>query len=224
VEYEPMKDLAKTTNGDLKRAILEIQDNYTDDTRIFVDFLESQNLEISYEGLIAFVKHLEQVHHGKRLSAETINKRIKGAKNRIRYIFEHSPESLDMEKAYKLEKALREVKMKKTSKSISREKVLTFDEIKLLIDQTSTANPPIALMIEFLAHTGCRISEMLNVLVSDMKESKENWKIRIPGKGGKERTIMVDKDLIARITAHFTGKNYLFEHNHKQYRREYLTR
>lgn len=218
-----MKDLAKPTNGELKKAILKIKDNYADDTRIFVNFLESNNLDISYEGLSAFVKHLNQVHDGKRLSAETINKRIKGAKNRIRFIFEHSPESLDLEKAYKLEKALREVKLKKTSKSVSQEKVLMLDEIKVLIDQTSTANPAVSLMIEFLAYTGCRISEILNVLVTDMKQSKGYWKIRIAGKGGKERSVLVGKDLIARVTAHFAGQKYLFEHNQKQYRREYVS-
>jgi len=84
-------------------------------------------------------------------------------------------------------------------------------------------NTTIALMVEFLAYTGVRVSEMLNILLSDIKARRDRVDVRVIGKGGKERIVWVDKPLLERIRNHFSESKWLFEHTGKQYSRVAVT-
>lgn len=74
-------------------------------------------------------------------------------------------------------------------------------------------------MIEFLYATGLRVSEMLNILLTDIKQDSNKSTIRILGKRQKERKIYVSNDLIFKVKNRFQGQIYLFEHNGRQYSR-----
>jgi integrase/recombinase XerD len=212
------KELQEMGDEKLFELILSIDDNYSEDAAAFVSFLKSKGLGLSYEGLRAYADFLSREHDGKRYSAGTYNKRITGAKSRIRYLFEQTKESIDLTKRYQLEKALNEIKLKKiNSHAVKRDRTLTPEEIDKLVGECD--DKTIALMIEFLAHTGVRVSEMLDILVADLKRRMDHYDLRISGKGGKERTVFVDKGLVERIRSHFQGKKYLFEHSGSQYSR-----
>jgi len=78
-------------------------------------------------------------------------------------------------------------------------------------------------MIEFLALTALRISEMLSIRIASLKRTRGNYHIRIRGKGGKERIVMVYRLVVEKIMDHFRGKVFLFEHSDRTYNRVYVT-
>ena len=219
----------KLKRQEIFKIILERQDAYAEDAKAFVEFLEKHALDLTYESLKEYAEFLDSPHDGKRYAASTFNKRLSGAKNRIRYIFEKSPESMDVSKRFQLEKALTEIKPKKiNSHAVSNDKILTPEEVEKLF--TGMADNPfpglrkIAVITEFLFHTGVRVQEALNVLISDIKKKNGVYHLRISGKGKKERMIFVDKKLVQKIMEAFKSRTYLFEHSDgKQYNPKYVT-
>ena len=76
----------------------------------------------------------------------------------------------------------------------------------------------------FLVGTGVRVSEMLGILLSDIKVGKGTFaEVRVIGKGSKERAIHVKKEFIERIKKHFHGTTRLFEHQGKPFNRISVT-
>jgi integrase/recombinase XerD len=77
--------------------------------------------------------------------------------------------------------------------------------------------PTFSLLIEFLAATGCRISEALNAVYINSNGS-ENYRVmkdgdialRVVGKGNKSREVRVPASLWGRIFKLSNGKKYLF--------------
>ena len=186
---------------------------------------------LTYEALLQYVDHLNTEHDGKRLSAAAFNVKLAAAKKRIRYLFEHSPDAFDTLKRLQIEKALGDLKPKKiNSVAVPREKTLTPNEIRRLSGALQNrgdipGGPTIGLLVEFMFHTGTRISEALGVLISDLKKPKGRnyFEVRIRGKGNRERTVFAEGKLIHRINDHRRGTTYLFEHSGKPYHRIYVT-
>ncbi len=77
------------------------------------------------------------------------------------------------------------------------------------------SKPKTALIIEFLFKTGCRISEMINIRLMDVKVDNE-VRIKLVGKGSRERTVFIDQALYQRIRKEFQVLFYLFEHKGKK--------
>ena len=96
---------------------------------------------------------------------------------------------------------------KQISQAITEGSYLTEFQVKRLIDNCSKR---MALIVEFLFVTGCRISEMINIKVQDISKGKV-YRIRILGKGSKQRIVFSEKGLMADIYDAFGGKTYLFE-------------
>lgn len=206
----------------LFQLMLSKDDSYSDDAKLFVKFLKEHNFGISLEGFQAYADFLNAEKEGKRLSANTFNKRILGAKNRLKYIFQNSPESFNVLKVFQFDKALQSVKLKKiNSSAVPDDNVLSEEEITKLI--TESEDKTIALMIEFLFTTGLRISEMLGILQSDVKKNNGKYIVTVLGKKNKERRVYVPNDLVFRVKDFFRGNKYLFEHNGKQYNRIAVT-
>ena len=221
-----MTALIKIDNRDSKkRAILKIKDSYTPDIRDFVNFLDSQGEDITLSGLKAYNRYLK----GK--PAGTRNKRLSAAKNRVRFLFYRSPEALDTAKTYRFEEALKKLKGEKKSKAIDKEALPTISDIKrLMIDiqvnkkDLRTLSVRLPLFIELLMFTGARVSELTGIKLTDCKSQGEYTEIRLHGKGGKERKVKVDTELIQRIQGTFKGQVYLFETSGgKKYYREYIS-
>jgi len=190
-----------------KNELLKIEDSYTEDTKHLIRFLDERNLELDYEGLQAYVSYLK----GAGYAAATINKRISGAKNRLRLLFGKSSESMDVLSRYQMETVLKEIKgMKLTTKGVDIDKTLSLEEIKKLLASESTPER-VKLFIEFLVVTGTRASEMAGIRLAHLKEEPEYVSIRLIGKGNKERFLKVFPDLVNRIRACFKGNTYLFE-------------
>ena len=80
------------------------------------------------------------------------------------------------------------------------------------------------MLVSLLSQTGLRISEALNIKLSNIeKETRKNCWIRVLGKGDKERMIIAPSPTIKGIKNHFKRKIYLFEHNGHSYNSRSIT-
>jgi len=141
----------------------------------------------------------------------------------MRYAFRHSEYAADLQKKYQLEDVLKSVRLKKIdSFPVPQEKLLNMEEARRLVEGTKDGT--IRLMAMFLVGTGVRVSEMLGMRLSDVKDGKGAFaEVRVVGKGSRERKIHVKKELIERIKKHFHSTTLLFEHQGRPFNRISVT-
>jgi integrase len=199
-----------------------IRDVYKLDVKQFIGFVRERKL-LLVEGFKQYAQWLDGEHDGKHYSPATINRKIAAARSRVRYAFKQSPHAGSLRRKYHLEDILKAVKLKKVdTTAVPAEKVLDIEEARKLVMQTKNAT--IRLMVTFLVSTGVRVSEMLGIQLSDLKATKGPLvQVRVKGKGGKKRTIHVNKGLMDRIKKHFNGQTLLFEHEGRRYNRISVT-
>ena len=200
----------------------EIPDCYAEDhsAEKFITFMENGKLDFG-EGFVAYKKLLGSVQTRElkdgsfkkiHYAPKTQNHYLDAALNRINHVLKtqenrFSPAELSYVKG-KLKENGKRVKI--DSVKVADNKKLTPEEIGKLI--TECPDKDTSLMIEFLFHTGARISEALNILLTDMKPTRNgHYAITLVGKGDKGGTIKPPKDLVNRIKKHFGGKEYLFQ-------------
>ena len=192
------------------------QDNYSYDIRRFIDWLGDRPLDfLAVQDFIGFLD-------GKGYSAATINKNISAIKHRIHYLFESSPDFLDANKEREIEHLLKQkIKgYKKPSGAIDTGKVLAIEEVRLLVHNSSEK---IGLIIRLLFNQGLRISEAIDIRLTDIDDRGDYIAIQIRGKGSKYREIKMSKAFLKKLTDHFQGKTWLLETaNGNPYRRESL--
>jgi integrase len=94
------------------------------------------------------------------------------------------------------------------------DKSICADEIQALI---SGADPRMSVIIQTLAETGLRVSELCGMTLKNIqreKSTKSEICVEVLGKGRKTRIIFLDASLVERIRTTFDGKRYLFETVH----------
>ena len=180
--------------------------NYERDLRVFENFLNEINLPferankktiLNYKAyLISQDRKTPKTEKGKkRLSSFSINRMLSALRSYLKFL-------IDMD--YKNPIAPTVIKLTKTIKKVPR--VAEFDELIKLIESPIKfeKNKIMALrnraMLETLFSTGVRISEILNIKLSDIDKT---GKIFIRGKGKKERFVY----LTPRAQKHI--KNYM---------------
>ncbi len=121
-----------------------------------------------------------------------------------------------------LDMLFREFKTGKPDKKIYREKLLSSEEVNLLIDSTPVR---ISYIIKTLFLTGLRVSELINIKLKDCKIDNEIVYISIIGKGLKQRRVMIELKLYNEILKAFKSRFYLFERfSSGKYSRNYIWR
>lgn len=128
-------------------------------------------------------------------------------------------------KQYETRPAVQRLKVREAFETLkritpSRSKItidyLTVPEIKQL---GSVCTDRVSCVILALFWTGCRISELINIKLTDCKVNRPVV-IRVRGKGMKDRRVYLPYPEYKRITEVFKGKTYLFEtQNGTQYSR-----
>jgi integrase/recombinase XerD len=199
--------------------ILGIEDAYAAEARDFVRFVDSRGLDIDYNSVRAYLDDMK----GRGVPAQTYNKRLAAIKKRIRQMFDKSAEALDLEKKYRMEEALKTLKAQKLgTRRIDRDSVLNKEEILSLIDPSRGKR--FGLIIEFLAFTGLRVSELCSIRKEDLRMAEGHYLVRVHGKGGKERMVKVSIELIEYVERTFEGKEWLFEtRNGQKYKRQFIS-
>jgi integrase len=197
---------------------------YSRQVAAFVDYLEGRHLNIT-EGIPAYLGELKgrtkTCRDGRRvsMSAAWWNQQLKGVKWAVRYLLDHSP-SLSVSQRWAVEQELKRLRPRKSIVGIAKaDRVPTPDEVATL---EASADPRLALIIRFLAGTGCRISEALSAEVGKARRGDRIAYISVRGKTG-ERQLRIPSGLYDAIRAEFRGEVYLFEHNGVRYSRTSTT-
>ncbi|MCW7491971.1 tyrosine-type recombinase/integrase [Leptospira sp. 2 VSF19] len=112
------------------------------------------------------------------------------------------------------------IKVAKIDRAIHSEKILSEEEIKILIKRTLTINAKgwsqgnkrerYSLTIETLAVTGLRISELIHIRLKDCKKVGGFVYISVMGKGRKPRRVFIPEKLFKKIKQEFSSKEFLF--------------
>jgi integrase len=83
-------------------------------------------------------------------------------------------------------------------------------------------------MIEVLYQTGLRITELLSIKLEDCilinrKGKKSYREVKVKQKRNKEGTVFINDNLYKKVYKFFKSEKYLFEHEGKQYTRQFVS-
>jgi integrase/recombinase XerD len=191
-------------------ALLQIKDSYHQDTKRFLAFLGQRGADMTVTALADYAEYLRAEGY----AAQTVNKRLAGAKNRLRRVFMATPAARDTMAVYDFERQVKEIKGSSvTTKEVPPNKLLSVDEVRILVSDVRTGKRT-RLLIRFLASTGLRVSELIGIRGRDVAEVPEMFTVRIHGKGRKERRVMVPRPLMEDVRGTFNGATWLFETSH----------
>ncbi len=215
---EAKKTVATTPTVDLLEAILGVKDAYSDDTRALVAFLRTHGYGLTLKGLHAYYGALcDRLNQG-QIKAATFNKRLAGAKKRVRQLLLQGNAGLSAADRFRLEEALSSFKTVKTrGLALDANRLPTDSELARLIAESH--DRLVRTLVPFLAETGLRISEALSMRQSDIVRAKGFYRVTIRGKANKEREILLAPWLLQRVQTAFSGQVFLFEHSGKCYSR-----
>ena len=197
---ERLLDALPARNG--KQGLSEqSKQSYLAVIRQYNQFLRANNLAVGLESLKAYFDSLE----GQGQKASTLNHKRFALLKVIRAQFAQD----SVAKAMAVEKAFEQIPTYQTNKKITRDDVLSEDQVKALLEACPTDKT--RMLAHFLYKTGCRVSEMIRIRLSDCRLVNRYVKIRIIGKGKKEREVVVPLPLYDEIREVYRGKTWLFE-------------
>lgn len=111
----------------------------------------------------------------------------------------------------------------KIDKAVRKGDYLEDSDIDDLISKCNDER--ISFIMEFLFITGCRVSEMIGIRLSDVQKNGVSASIKVVGKGNKQRVVFAKNVLIDEIKDVFKSNNYLFDNQrHNRYDRSNLWR
>lgn len=202
-----MNDLM-TTGGDLIAAAVQIQDVYTSQIRQFAKWARSTGNGLDELGIRAYFEELNR----SGLAASTICVRRAAVKRRIRQLFHDAP----IEERMKIDRALSDLDHDGSTKapkiadrSVGADKVISPAEYREMILRARSDRQ--RAFLRFLWTTGCRVAELAGIELDRCEQIDGAVKIRLLGKGSKERFVRIPVDLFAFVRSTFGGSRYLFE-------------
>ncbi len=151
----------------------------------------------------------------KHANKDAANLDAQDAKNYLSSLFESKSKNTIMLAAAALKffyvevlkKDFSEIKMPKKERSLPA--VLTPEEVRTLIESADTEKS--RLIISLLYSSGLRVSELVNLKVSDIDQKEcTGWVRR--GKGGKDRLIIISSTLVKGLQDYLEGRSnqYIF--------------
>ena len=186
------KDIATKQNG----AAVKLTGRAVYDTQVkkFIDWLDGRGA--TPELVAEYLSELKTERRGAtcELAKTAIKAAIKKTTN-------------DANHHNAIDAAFKKIKMPKPDKAIRGRKTITLEQIRLL---KTELNDQQALIVETLAVTGLRVSELLNAKRKDIIADKNGATLRVTGKGNKEREVFLLPDVLQKIQKQ-AGKKYLFE-------------
>lgn len=153
--------------------------NYERDIRTYIDYLDKNKINfknIKYEQIQDFLEYL----HDKSYSKSTINRLLSAVRGYYKYLCSENIINVN---------PFKNISSLKRSKKLPNYLYTNEMEDLLNIEESSTPlNLRNELIIELLYDTGIRVSELVNIKLSDINYSSKT--IKILGKGNKERIVM----------------------------------
>ena len=176
-------------------------DSYQRDLKEYISFIEknydfSRFSEINKKHIDNFIRSLSR----KKISPKSITRKISSIHSFHKYLLE--------EKIVDADVTLR-IKKPVTPKTLPT--VLNLDEIEKFIEASNGSGKPLDLrnraMIELAYGSGLRVSELLDLQISDLHLNMNL--VNITGKGNKERIVPLGEESV------FAIRNFLVEGRHK---------
>jgi integrase len=172
-------------------------DTYTCCVQEYHKYLKENNLKDGIDGVKGFLKIIKS-----KKSAKTFNLTRQAVKEYLSEEYKDTPIFL-----FGIQELFKSIKRAKVIQSVLDDKYLTYEQIEEL---SGKFTKPISLIFKSLFWSGCRVSELINIKLSDVK-LEGNAIIRILGKGVKEHVVYLPLKLYNEIREFFNGKEYLFE-------------
>ena len=196
------------SQDDLKD-VESINDAYTPAVRQFTAWCRANGEEFT---LAAVRRYFQVVTARDDLAASTVNVRRAAVKKRIR----QRARGADPAERARIEAALQELDHDPTTRApkvaapgVGMDRMLTPDEWRKL--RASVRSDRQACFLDYLHTTGARVSELTTVKLTDCDLDGDAVKIRVRGKGGKERFLFIPVSLFNEIRRVFGGQTWLFE-------------
>lgn len=186
--------------ADHLRLELSLSDNsveaYCHDVHLFLQYLENQNVstaidDITQDTVENFFAYLYDLNIGATSQARILS----GLKSFWRYLIQEELAELDPTELI-------------SSPSLGRHlpEVLTFEEIQRMIESIDLSQPNghrNKAMIEVMYCCGLRVSELINLQISDIY--RQDGFLRIIGKGSKERLVPISKSSLEILFQYIEG-------------------
>jgi len=200
------KGIINFRNGGLSDAS---KATYTTGIRQYYHYIRDHDLPEGIESVKTWLSTID--------NPSTYNLRLQSIREYLLYRFRN----VSPEKRLELSEALKTLRRKKPrTAKIKDSDYLTINQINQIADETTDI---ISCFIKSLFWTGCRVSELINIKLSDCVVNGYA-SIRVTGKGDRERVVFMPLDEYENIREVFKGKVHLFEtESGKQYRREYVS-
>lgn len=172
-----------------KNYSLQTIDSYERDLESYEFYLKKNKLDYKTITYNEASKYLIYLNENKKLKASSIARHISSLRSFYNYLIR---EEIMNENVFAL------LKMPKKEKKLP--KFFYYNEIKELLDAVTTDTPinqRSALILELLYGTGVRVFEAVNIKLGDI--SFEEEKIKILGKGNKERIVFFNNNVKEKL-------------------------
>lgn len=202
------------------------QNNHYNELKVFFDNLPSNTKQTYITAINQFLefvsKGINQIHTVSisellryiqflrtKYKAATVNVKLASLKK----LFVILELTYNIENIFKKISGLK-IKPIKTEKVIKAQKVLSLDEIKIVLDFLYTKNSSTATrdycLFRLLAETGLRVSEALSIKILDIKHFKTHFIITVIGKGQKQREVLISPELYSHLTT-LSDNEFIFK-------------
>lgn len=195
------------------------KNSYATTFHLFLEFMKKEKninpnkIEIESINKEVIVQFLDWLETHRNVSIQTRNQRLTCIKSFYKYV---QINELDL---FDTCSVILSIKTKKVpTKMIS---YFTEEETKIMINYLNNSKDLKKLtMICVLYETGARVSEFINIKISDLNLS-ENASITLYGKGNKTRVVPISQELVSLINKYLKevyinyGDDYLFYSTHK---------
>jgi len=193
-----IKTLDSRNQDDQRLAELSVR-NYTMVADEFNHYLTENGLSLSIPSILSYFEEVKAVaapatYNLKRQALKKVLKAQKEIKGNIVLIAV-------------VNELFSHIKRIRADHAVYKDKYLSLEEVKALIAICPLKTGTI---VEFLFKTGLRISESLSIRLQDI-EVAQSVRIRVVGKGSKQRFVFIDRDFYYRLIHLWQPQVYLFE-------------
>lgn len=167
-------------------------DSYRRDLYEFANFSDCSLKEVDRQNLSSFIRYLKE----RKLAPTSVIRKIASLRNFFKWVY--SMNIIDKNPASTIEQP-------KVPQRLP--KVISLKEIEEMLHSDLT--PLQGVIIELLYSCGLRVSELVNLNLSDIDMSSKY--IRCFGKGSKERIIPVGKKAIEKLEIYFPERDFIIK-------------
>lgn len=153
--------------------------NYKDDLSFYLDFLNKENIDVLDSDYKVIRNYLSYMYN-KKYSSKTISRHISSLRSFYKYM---------LKEKYIVKNPMTLISNPKQESKLPH--FLYYNELETILnipDKSTPLGQRDSVILELLYSTGIRVSELVNIKLKDINLSTR--KIRILGKGNKERIVL----------------------------------